>query len=144
MVLHAVKPRLSKGSEGFTLIELMIVVAIIGIIAAIAYPSYQQHIESTRARDAQGALVSLANALERYHTQNNTYVGAGLGVGGIFPAESPIDGDAKFYDLVIVDAADPSKTNGSANSYRLEARPKNGQGGGAIILMSTGQKTNWN
>lgn len=143
MVLHAVNPRASRNSGGFTLIELMIVVAIIGIIAAIAYPSYQQHVERTRARDAQGALMSLANALERYHTQNNTYVGASVGAGGIFPAESPVDGSAKFYDLAIVDAADPSIANTAANSYRLEARPKNGQGGGTIILMSTGQKTNW-
>ncbi len=144
MALNATSPKVFRTSGGFTLIELMIVVAIIGIIAAIAYPSYQQHVERTRATDAQGALMSLANALERYHTQNNTYVGAAVGAGGIFPAESPVDGSAKFYDLAIVDAADPSIANTAANSYRLEARPKNGQGGGTIILMSTGQKTNWN
>lgn len=129
--------------SGITLIELMIVVAIIGILAAIALPSYNQYVERTRAADAQGALMSLANALERYHTQNNTYVGATLGAGGIFPNESPIDSGTKFYDLAIVDVADPSTANTGVNSYRLEARPKNGQGGGNIVLLSTGQRINW-
>ncbi|MDX1757275.1 MAG: type IV pilin protein [Marinobacter sp.] len=129
----------ARASRGFTLIELMIVVAIIAIIAAIAIPSYTQYVENARAGDAKGALMSLANAMERYHTQNNTYVGAtvGSGAGDIFPAEAPLDGNTKFYDLVIVAA------NTTATAYRIEARPKNGQGGGTIALLSTGQRVNW-
>jgi type IV pilus assembly protein PilE len=59
--------------NGFTLIELMVVVAIIGIIAAIAYPSYTESMMKSRRADAEGSLLSLANAMERYYTVSNTY-----------------------------------------------------------------------
>lgn len=125
----------SRSQSGVTLIELMIVVVIIGIIAAIALPSYQRYIERTRAGDAQANLMSLAQAMERYHTQKGTYVGAAVGKGGIFPAEAPLDGGRKYYNLEIVSA--------TATTYTLRAAPKNGQGGGNIELDSTGARTNW-
>ncbi len=53
---------------GFTLIELMIVVAIIGIIAAIAYPSYQDSVNRTQRSDALTTLSRLATAQERFYT----------------------------------------------------------------------------
>ena len=58
---------------GFTLIELMIVIAIIGIITAVAYPSYQSSMTKTRRSDGQAALLGVMNAEERYFTENNTY-----------------------------------------------------------------------
>jgi type IV pilus assembly protein PilE len=59
--------------SGFTLIELMIVVAIIGILAMIAYPAYQDYV--TRANRAQGQSILLDAQLkqERYRSYNNTY-----------------------------------------------------------------------
>lgn len=129
--------RNSSRQAGFTLIELMIVVAIVGILAAIAWPAYQNYVESARRADAQGALMSLANAMERFHTTNRTYAGAsvGSGAGDIFPSEAPLEGNQKWYNLVI--------TAQDGTSYRIEAQPKNGQGGGTIALLSTGQRVNW-
>ncbi len=74
---------ISSPEKGFTLIEIMIAIAIVGITLAIAIPSYNSHIQKTRRVEATTALVDLAAKLERYHTTNNTYVGAtipGLGV----------------------------------------------------------------
>ncbi|WP_156504400.1 type IV pilin protein, partial [Oleiphilus sp. HI0066] len=62
--------------QGFSLIELMIVVAIIGILAAIAYPSYQENVASTHRANAQSELMGLSSALERWYTQNNHYSNA--------------------------------------------------------------------
>lgn len=63
-------------SKGFTLIEVMIVVAIIGLLAAIAYPAYTSYVERGLQREAQGQIMELATALEGYRTKNFTYTGA--------------------------------------------------------------------
>lgn len=64
--------------RGFTLIELMIVVAIVGILAAIVLPSYQQHVLRTRRAVAAGCLMELAQYMERTYTTTMTYAGATL------------------------------------------------------------------
>jgi type IV pilus assembly protein PilE len=62
-----------SGVKGFTLIELMIVVAVIGILAAIAYPSYQNYVLRAHRADAQAEMMALAQAMERCYTLKNTY-----------------------------------------------------------------------
>ncbi|WP_434027686.1 type IV pilin protein [[Pseudomonas] boreopolis] len=62
-------------AAGFTLIELMIVVAVVAILAAVAYPSYQEYVRKARRGQAKADLVEYAQRAERYHTVNNTYVG---------------------------------------------------------------------
>jgi type IV pilus assembly protein PilE len=58
---------------GFTLTELMIVVAVIAIIAAVGYPSYINSVVKTKRAAAQGCLSQFAGYMERYYTQNLRY-----------------------------------------------------------------------
>ncbi|MDD2767324.1 MAG: type IV pilin protein [Methylococcus sp.] len=62
-----------RNRKGFTLIELMITVAIIGILAAIAYPSYKEYIIRTRRADGKAALLRAAAREEQYFSDNKTY-----------------------------------------------------------------------
>lgn len=127
---------LHKKVKGFTMIELLVVITILGLIAAVAVPSYNDYVKKTRRKDAQGDLVNLSNAMERYFTANNTYATATIGTGGIYPNASPIDGNTKYYNLSI------SASN--ATSYTLTATPTGTQSGnGRLILDSTGTKV-WN
>lgn len=62
--------------QGFTLIELMIVIAIIAIVSAIAYPSYQDSVRKTNRTEAISALSETAQRLERCATTNGSYTHA--------------------------------------------------------------------
>ncbi|MBI3381243.1 MAG: type IV pilin protein [Aquabacterium sp.] len=60
-------------SRGFTLVELMIVIAIIGILGALAYPSYTNNVARGRRADAQKALLEASQFMQRYYVANNSY-----------------------------------------------------------------------
>lgn len=124
-----------KRNNGFTLIELMIVVAIVGILAAIAYPSYLNHMRETRRTDAKTALLKMADMQERYYLQNNTYATDINKVGGKFT-------DGGYYILVIESA--------NATAFQLDAVAAdssqfgdnvNGVDCTTLKLNSAGQKT---
>lgn len=62
-------------SKGFTLIELMIVVAIVAILAAVAYPSYTDYVKRTHRSEIAGLLSEQTQNLERFYSKNGTYSG---------------------------------------------------------------------
>ena len=101
--------------KGFTLIELMIVVAIVGILAAIAYPSYQQHVLRSWRSTASGCVLALAQSMERQFTANMTYLAA-------VPANgcTAENGMAARYNIGLAAAA-------TANTYTIQAVPQGAQ-----------------
>ena len=60
-------------NKGFTLIELMIVVAIIGVITAFAYPAYRQHVLESNRFEAKSALMDLSQLQEEFFVENNRF-----------------------------------------------------------------------
>lgn len=111
----------SRKQSGFTLIELMIVVAIIGIIAAIAYPSYQNHIEKTRRTTAKSDLMELAQWMERRYSSDYDYRD-GTDNPALPFTHSPREQDSAdaFYDISF--AQDVTE-----DTFELQAEPKNAQ-----------------
>jgi type IV pilus assembly protein PilE len=65
----------TSSHRGFTLIELMITVAIVGILAAIAYPNYSEYTERAARRDAIAIMLEAQQFSERWFTERRTYVG---------------------------------------------------------------------
>lgn len=121
--------------QGFTLMELMIVVAIIAIIAAIGYPSYQESVRKSARTEAKSALTSAASAMDRLKAVSLSYAGATAGTAATdtITNRSP-DSDTIKYDLSF--AATPTAT-----SYVLKAASTDEQDGdsGAVEIIMINQ-----
>ncbi len=128
--------------KGFTLIELMITVAIIAILGAIAYPSYTSHVRKTKRAEAKTRLLQVAQLQERWFTEKNTYttnVASLLGVAGTVYSASTND-PSSGYQITAAAAAGGT----IANSFVLTATAQGDQTSdtcGNLTLSSTGQKT---
>jgi type IV pilus assembly protein PilE len=120
-------------SRGFTLIELMIVVAIIGILASIAYPSYQNHVRKANRAAAQASMMDLANKQQIYLSTARTYATT---VNDLIPGGLPTD-VTKHYNVAIAVVAGPPP------SFTITATPSSSSQApdGWVALDSNGTKT---
>ncbi|ERP96104.1 hypothetical protein Q674_04900 [Acinetobacter sp. COS3] len=122
-----------RASSGFTLIELMIVVAIIAIFAAIAIPSYTKYIVASHRTDAQAAMLSLAQYLESKYNASFSYP-ASTDIPSGLKAPSHI---STYYTLSVTI---PS----GSQAYTITATPTNAQSDsmcGTLTIKEDGSKT---
>lgn len=134
--------------RGFSLIEMMIVVAIIGIMASIAYPAYTNSILKGKRAEGRAALAELLQQQERFMTQTNSYCAfsntGGTTTGGTNCTTVPFktfSGDSLAKSAYYLSAAAcPSST--IAECVRVAAEPiRSDPEAGTLQILSTGTKT---
>lgn len=107
-------------NRGFTLIEVMIVVAVIGILAAIAMPSYTQYIARANRGAAKSVLLEAAQFMERHRSSNFTYVGA------VLPTrltQAPSEGASRYVVSIVDSGGDAQTTATEAARFTITATP---------------------
>ncbi len=123
--------------KGFSLIELMIVVAVIAIIASIAIPSYERQVTKTRRTDGQSKLLEIMSKQERHYSLNNTYV-ANLSTLSDYD-NNPVASDEGYYSIAAAACG-----SGITSCVQLTATPQGAQAGdtecGALTYDSRGVK----
>ena len=118
-----------RNSKGFSLIELVIVLAILGILMAIAVPMYNQYRRRANRAEGRATLVEAAQIAERFFVRNNTYVGADGG--GNIPAQSP----HRLYAIAF--------NAPTATTFTITATPQGGQTGdecGQLTINQAGAR----
>lgn len=147
----------NHSNGGFTLIELMIVVAIVAILTSIAYPAYTSAILKGKRAEGRAALTELMQQQERYMTQNNCYMGfttastgvataasPGAACGGVTPATVPFktfSGDTLTNAAYLLSASACTGTT-IAECVMVSARPvMNDPEAGTLQILSSGTKT---
>ncbi|OIP15701.1 MAG: prepilin-type N-terminal cleavage/methylation domain-containing protein [Betaproteobacteria bacterium CG2_30_59_46] len=123
-----------KNTAGFTLIELMIAVAIVGILAAVALPNYQQYIIRGNRAAAQAQMMDIANLEQQYILANRVYTATGSDLGYALPSEV----SARYGYSITVDNVGPPP------SFTITFTPTVGTpqaGDGTLVLTSAGVKT---
>jgi type IV pilus assembly protein PilE len=123
----------SGAAQGFTLIELMVVVVIIGILAAIAYPAYQNYTMKSRRSEATRALLDVATLEEKHYADNLRYATSLQALGYASPAYT----DERNYVLSLVAGA----TYFTATATPVAGGRQANDPCQAFILTQTGKKS---
>lgn len=106
-------------STGFTLIELMIVIAIIGVLAAIAVPQYNDYIRKSQVTESVATLLELRTRMEQYYQDNRNYLCAGVPLGAANDGTGSVNGRSKFFTF-------SCSTPGGNQTYLLTATGRAG------------------
>lgn len=118
--------------QGFTLIELMITVAIVAILSAVAFPSYQDYMRRTKRAECEGVMVMASAMLERHYAATSSYSGINAKT---LPPQCPVgSGSPVSYTLAYTYTPDP---------FLITATPTGGQAQdscGILKLDNTGAK----
>lgn len=124
-------------NKGFTLIELIITMAIIGILVSLAYPSYLDYVTRARRHDGQTALLELANQMEHYYANNNTYQTATIATGNATDVRSNNTSLEGWYMLEITQQSD---TNYALQAIAIKAQAMNDPFCSNLTFTSLGEK----
>ena len=115
--------RVLSKQQGFTLIEIMIVVAIIGVLAAIAYPSYQRYVIKTKRTDMMSEMQNIASEIESRKLAQGSYSAISAGVKTDFATAYPRQG-TQLYDVTINPNPLAPPNNTLTSKWVITAAPK--------------------
>lgn len=130
-----------RSPKGFTIVELLIVLAIIGILSAIAFPSYQNHVRKGARASAQTAMMNIANREAQYLLDARNYA---VGATALSDLQVTIPQDVQTKYTITVTDKDGNNAPSTPPSFTVTATPIAGgpqAPDGVLTLTHTGAKT---